>query len=42
MRLGDPAQYRVTVSVQFNWLMLNIIPGITNPQTMTGTSTIGC
>jgi Flp pilus assembly protein TadG len=39
---SSPARYRVTVSVQFNWLMLNIIPGISNPQTMTGTSTIGC
>jgi Flp pilus assembly protein TadG len=32
----------VTVSTSFNWLFLDNLPGITSPQTLTGTSVIGC
>jgi Flp pilus assembly protein TadG len=32
----------VTVSTSFNWLYLDTLPGITSPQTLTGTSVIGC
>ena len=36
------AQVTVTVSTSFDWLFLAALPGLTNPQTLTGTSTIGC
>jgi Flp pilus assembly protein TadG len=32
----------VTVSTSFNWLFLDTLPGITSPQSLTGTSTVGC
>jgi Flp pilus assembly protein TadG len=35
-------QVTVEVSTSFNWLLLDTLPGITNPQTLTGTSVIGC
>jgi Flp pilus assembly protein TadG len=39
---GFTGTLTVTVSSTFNWLFLNALPGVSNPQTMTGKSTIGC
>lgn len=32
----------VVVSASFSWVMLHMLPGVTNPRTMTGKSVIGC
>ena len=36
------SQMTVTVTTSFKWLMLNSLPGISNPRTMIGKSVIGC
>jgi Flp pilus assembly protein TadG len=35
-------QMQVAVSMQFNYFFLTLVPGISNPTTVTGTSVMGC